>query len=255
MKIRSKQIVIALLCNVLFIQLACSDHIPGNKKQQSQMLKEQQVERLLIKPPCMKSYDNSDSSYRKEIMEIPSDGIHLYCELYLPVKGNKFPLVILTHGGFNNFEEIMRGPLSDAPVFSHCGYAALIYHKRGTGKSGGDYANSTRNDFINDIGSIAKYFVNSQLIDKNKIGVIGGSGGGLNGPVAAARFSEISFVVSSSGPIVSEEEESNYNMKNALKYRGYPDSLILQVMSYWKKTTCTMGKSRHSTIKIILQKK
>jgi len=165
-------------------------------------------------------------------VKVPSNGIELYCELYLPLKGKNFPLVILTHGGFNNFEEIMRSPLYDTPILTHCGYAALVYHKRGTGRSGGDYANSNRDDFINDIGSIAQYFSKHPLIDKTKIGVIGGR---LNGPVAAARFPDISFVVNKSGPIVTCEEESNYNIENALKYRSYPDSLIQQVMPYWRK--------------------
>ena len=250
MKIRFNQVVITILITVLLINLACSEHNPQNGKLQSHILSEKQVEKLLSKPICMKSYKRNDSSYRKALMQITSNGIELYCELYLPLEGEKFPLLILTHGGFNNFEEIMRSPLGDAPIYAHCGYAALVYHKRGTGKSGGDYANSTRNDFINDIGNIAKYFYGYSLIDKTKIGVAGGSGGGLNGPVAAARFAEISFVVSESGPIVSEEEESNYNMKNALKYRGYPDSLIQQVMPYWKKQHSLWAKADTAQLKL-----
>ena len=57
-------------------------------------------------------------------------------------------------------------------------------------------------------------------------------------------------MVSSSGPIVSEKEESNYNIENALKYRGYPDSLIQQVMPYWKKQHSLWAKADTVQLKL-----
>lgn len=223
-------LIILLLTGRTYTQI-----IAENSKQNSHILTSEQVEKLLSKPACRESFKRSDTTYQKEKMEIPSNRVTLYCELYLPLGAGKFPLVILTHGGFNEFNLIMAAPLYDAPIFSHCGFAALVYHKRGTGKSGGDYASSTNDDFINDIGNIAHYLAKHSHIDSTRIGVIGGSGGGRNGPVAAARYPIISFVVNKSGPIVPGEEAGNYNMENALRFRGYPDSLVQQVMPYWKK--------------------
>ncbi len=221
-----------------------------NIKSVNHILTSAQVEKLLSKPACRESFKRNDTTYQIEKIKIPSNGIELYCELYLPRVGDTFPLVILTHGGFNEFDIIMATPLYDAPILAHCGFAALVYHKRGTGKSGGDYASSTRDDFINDIGSIAQYLSKHSRVDPTKIGVIGGSGGGLNGPVAAARYPLISYVVSKSGPIVSGEEEGNYNMENSLRFREYPDSLIQLAMPYWKKHHALWAKSDTSQLKL-----
>lgn len=161
------------------------------------------------------------------------------------------PLAILTHGGFNEFDIIMAAPLYEAPILAHCGIAALVYHKRGTGKSGGEYVSSTRDDFINDIGSIAQFLSQHRRIDPARIGVIGGSGGGLNGPVAAARYPLISFVVNTSGPIVSGEEEGNYNIENSLRIRGYPDSLIQRAIPYWRKHHALWAKGDTAGLKLL----
>jgi len=239
-----------ILLAIVFIGKAYAQINERNIKSNSHILTSGQIEKLLSKPACRESFKRTDTTYSIERIKIPSNGIELYCELYLPREGDKFPLVILTHGGFNEFDIIMAAPLHEAPFLAHCGFAALVYHKRGTGKSGGDYANSTRDDFIDDIGSIAQYLSKHSRIDPTKIGVIGGSGGGLNGPVAAARYPLISYVVSKSGPIVSGEEEGNYNMENALKFRGYPDSLIQQVMPYWKKHHALWAKGDTMQLKL-----
>jgi dipeptidyl aminopeptidase/acylaminoacyl peptidase len=208
----------------------------------SHLLSHGQVEKLLSKPSCLQSFKRSDTTYRIEKMDIVSNGVRLYCELYLPREDGKFPLAILTHGGFNEFDLIMAAPRHDAPILAHCGFAALVYHKRGTGKSGGDYGSSTTDDFINDIGNIALHLSRHRNIDSKRIGVIGGSGGGLNGPVAAARYPIISFVVNKSGPIVPREEEQNYNIDYALRFRGNADSLVEQVMPYWRKQHALWAK-------------
>ena len=239
-------LIILLLTGRTYTQITAE-----NSKGSSHILTSEQVEKLLSKPACRESFKRSDTTYQLEKMEIPSNGIMLYCELYLPLGQGKFPLVILTHGGFNEFDLIMATPLYDAPILAHCGIAALVYHKRGTGKSGGDYASSTNNDFIDDIGNIAHYLAKHNRIDATRIGVSGGSGGGLNGPVAAARYPIISFVVNKSGPIVPGEEAANFNMEYALKVRGNPDSLVGQVMPYWKKHHALWTKRDTMQLKLL----
>ncbi len=220
-------------------------------EKRSHILDDAKVASLLLKPECLNTYIDTVKDYTVEILSIPSNGIYLYAELYIPSGGNSnYPLVILTHGGFNEFDIIMASPLYHAPRFAHCGIAACIYHKRGTGKSGGDYANSTNDDFINDIGAIAIYLSKHKNIDSTRISVDGGSAGGLNAPVAAARFPIISFVISKSGPIVKNEEELNYNMENALKFRGYSHSIVKEVMPYWEKHHALWAKKDTVALKI-----
>jgi pimeloyl-ACP methyl ester carboxylesterase len=220
---------------MIFLALLHDGEAKGQTSVESHILSSSQIETLLLQPPCLQSFKRRDTTYQIEKMAIASNGIKLSCELYLPRQDGRFPLAILTHGGFNEFDLIMAAPRHDAPKLAHCGIAALVYHKRGTGKSEGDYASSRNDDFIDDIGAIALSLSKHEKIDPKRIGVIGGSSGGLNGPVAAARYPVISFVVNKSGPIVPHEEELNFNIDYALRSRGNQDSLVQQVLPYWRK--------------------
>jgi dienelactone hydrolase len=193
------------------------------------------VAKLLVKPVCLATYVDSARTCVVQDIPVRSKGVVLSGQLYLPARTGRSPLVILVHGGFNETELIMRAPLYYAPRLAHCGFAAYVYWKRGTGLSGGVYADATNDDFIDDIVEIAKALARLPYVDSSNIGVYGGSSGGLMAPVAAARSRHISFVINTSGPIVPSEEESNFNIENALRIRGYPDSLIRKVMPLWRR--------------------
>jgi pimeloyl-ACP methyl ester carboxylesterase len=199
------------------------------------VLTEKQVDRLLVKPVCLESIDNADEWSHVEDLPVSSDGVTLSAKLYLPVGEGRWPAVILVPGGFNETELILESPRYEAPRFARCGFAAVVYYKRGTGLSGGSYADATYDDFIDDVGNIAKQLTRRADIDPARIGASGGSGGGFVASVAAARFSEIAFAINKSGPIVPGEEEGNFNINYALRSRGYADSLVDKVLPLWRR--------------------
>ncbi|MFC1527484.1 alpha/beta hydrolase family protein [Candidatus Neomarinimicrobiota bacterium] len=228
------------ICLILILQITFSKtfaqiHTPASLNATSNILTNERVEQLLVRPICLDYYDNIETWENTKDFRVESDRIFISAELYLPYGDGPWPTIILIPGGFNNTEEIMMSPRFEAPRLARCGYAATVYYKRGTGLSGGSYAEATYDDFINDVGSIAKYLVNEDKIDPKRIGVSGGSQGGIVGSIAAARFDEISFVINKSGPIVPMVEENDYNIANALKIRGYSDSLITEVLPLWKR--------------------
>jgi dipeptidyl aminopeptidase/acylaminoacyl peptidase len=168
-------------------------------------------------------------------LNVPGSGVTIHGQLYLPSTEGKFPVVILVPGGFNETDLIMMAPRYYAPRFASCGFAAYVFYKRGTGPSGGIYADATYDDFIDGVVNIAEALAKQPNIDTTRIGLQGGSSGALIGAVAAARSSRIAFVINCSGPIVSWEEETNYNMEHALLSRGFPDSLVQMVMPLWRR--------------------
>jgi len=174
---------------------------------------------------------------------VQSKGIVLSGQLYLPAGEGRWPLVILVPGGFNEVDLIMLANRYYAPRLAQCGFAAYVYWKRGTGPSGGVYADATYDDFINDIVTIAETLASHSQIDSANIGVFGGSSGGLLAPLAAARSGRISFVIGTSGPIVPSEEESNFNIHSALRMRGYADSLVEKVMPLWRRHHAAWARS------------
>lgn len=226
--------VIAAFCVTISATPAASVD-DGTAFSGSHVLGAEDVERLLLRPACFESLPDPGGWARIESLPVPSGGITLSAQLYLPKGEGRWPAVILVPGGFNETELIMRAPRYDAPRLVACGFAAVVFYKRGTGPSGGSYADATFDDFIDDIGNIAKRLAQHPDIDPARIGAKGGSSGGLFASIAAARYPEISFVVNASGPIVPREEESNFNIDFAMRSRGYPDSLVDQVMPLWKR--------------------
>lgn len=207
----------------------------GVSVESDHVLSSEEVAELLIRPECFGSPGDTSRPYIIKDYMIPSNVISLSAQLYLPSETGKWPLVILVPGGSNETESIMESPRYYAPRLARCGIAALVYYKRGTGPSGGVYAEATEDDFIDDVVNIAREIAGHSQIDSTRIGAMGGSGGGLVAPLAAARYPKISFVVSSSAPIMSGEEHENYNIEYALRYRGYADSLVQVVMPLWRR--------------------
>ena len=201
----------------------------------SHILSPKDVDKLLKRPVCLESFSQNGIWRRIEDFPVQSKGITLAAELYLPEGRGPWPVVILVPGGFNQTELIMRAPRYDAPRLAHCGYAAVVYYKRGTGKSGGLYAEATYDDFIDDVGNIAKALAQHPDIDPNRIGTNGGSDGGFVASIAAARYPEITFAVNRSGPVCHGEESGNYNMNHSLRARGYADSLVDRIMPLWRR--------------------
>jgi pimeloyl-ACP methyl ester carboxylesterase len=200
-----------------------------------QRLTAEGIERLLVKPACLQSFSDTNEWGLIEDLPVSSKGITLSARLYMPEGKGPWPAVILVPGGFNETELIMSWPRYEAPRLAHCGFAAVVFYKRGTGPSGGSYAEATYDDFIDDVGAIARELTRHPGIDPTRIGASGGSGGGFVASIAAARYPEISFAINRSGPIVPMEEEDNFNIAYTLRFRGFADSLVDHVMPLWKR--------------------
>ncbi len=209
----------------------------------SHRLTGEDIERLLVKPTCLESVADADKWDIVHDFPVSSGGITLSAKLYMPDGEGPWPAVILVPGGFNETELILESPRYEAPRLARCGFAAVVYYKRGTGSSNGSYADATYDDFIDDVGSIARQLARHPGIDKARIGACGGSGGGFVASIAAARYPEISFVINKSGPIVPMEEENDFNIAYALRTRGYADSLVERVLPLWKRHHAAWAKA------------
>ena len=243
--------VAPLILSVALFSSSCQPSDPQYDTEGGRLLNDPEIARLLEWPGCLERFSPSSATWIVEHVPIESKGIQLSGQLYVPAGGESWPLVIIVPGGFNEADLIMRAPRFYAPRLARCGYAAFVYWKRGVGSSGGIYAEATYDDFADDVVSIAHALAADPRIDSRRIGLYGGSGGGRVGAIAAARSGEISFVITSSAPIVSWEEENNYNIENALRMRGYADSLIERVMPLWRRHHAAWARgdsSEHETV-------
>jgi len=186
----------------------------------------------------------AESTFTVEVLSIPSDGVLIRGWLYLPRREGRFPLIVLTNGGGDGSRAIKS--LSDwiAPVLAHCGIAAFVHDKRGTGESGGNYAETTYDDYVTDAGNSAVHLSKHRAIDQRLIGVMGGSEGGRIAVLAASRFPIVRFAISLAGTVVSMEDDRIYAQLGSYRTRGIADSVIEAITPLWKRSLAAWAGNR-----------
>lgn len=213
---------------------------------------EDQLEILLKTPPCLDGYRTNqtgylskldstefgtlDTTFTVEKIKLPGEKFMITGWLYLPLGNGKHPLIILTNGGGNNERNIKSLSNWLAPVLAHCGIAAFVHDKRGTGESEGEFIKTTYDDYANDAGSCAIFLSKHSRIDASKIGVMGGSEGGRIAVLAASRFKEINFVVSFAGTVVSSIDDRINAQKGWLLGLNLQDTIFNAVMNIHEKS-------------------
>jgi pimeloyl-ACP methyl ester carboxylesterase len=138
--------------------------------------------------------------YTEEVtFENKKANITLAGTLSLPKKEGNFPGAILISGSGpqNRDEEIFEHKpfLVIADHLTKNGIAVLRYDDRGVGQSGGNFSTATSADFATDVESAVAFLKERKEIDKNKIGLIGHSEGGIIAPMVASKSKDIAWIV------------------------------------------------------------
>ena len=138
-------------------------------------------------------YDNADKS------------IHFGGTFTFPDNGGPFPTALLITGsGQQDRDETIFGHKPFAVIADYLtkkGYAVLRVDDRGMGQtSAGDLKNATTFDFAKDVEASLAYLETRKEVDKNKLGMIGHSEGGLIESIVASRNKNIAFIIMLAGP-------------------------------------------------------
>lgn len=150
--------------------------------------------------------------------------------LYLPSGPGPFPAVVAFHaanGGTRDYHAYRHL----ATALPNAGFAVLLFDRRGSGESGGDFETATFKDLAADGIAGVSYLKSRHEIDPARIGVWGISQGGWLAPLAATMSRDIAFVVAVSGPGVSPAQQMDYGATYALRAAGEPASVIKQALS------------------------
>lgn len=168
--------------------------------------------------------------YIEEEVSFTNGDIKLAGTLSYPSKDGNFPAVVLItgSGAQNRDEEIVGFKLFGkiADYLTRNGIAVLRCDDRGVGGSTGNISESTTEDFASDVLAGVEYLKTKPNIDKNRIGLLGHSEGGIVAPIAASQSNEVKFIILMSGPGVSGEKVINYQIKKIMQAEGAPDSVI-----------------------------
>lgn len=123
--------------------------------------------------------------------------------LTVPAGKGPFPAVVLISGSGpqnRNSEVFDHQPFAVlAHHLTQAGIAVLRYDDRGVGESTGDFNGATSEDFAGDALAAWAFLRKQKGINKNKVGLIGHSEGGMVAPIAFARQPEPAFVVLMAG--------------------------------------------------------
>ena len=133
----------------------------------------------------------------------PRSGFKLAGTLTLPQEADKCPAVILITGsGAQDRDETLMGHkpfLVIADYFTRNGIAVLRVDDRGVGGSEGNINDVSSHDFATDVLAGLEFLKTQNKIDKNNIGLVGHSEGGIIAPLAAVESKEVAFIVMMAG--------------------------------------------------------
>lgn len=149
---------------------------------------------------------------REERLSVAGPAGAIGASLFLPPGEGPFPCVILLHGSGPEPRDANRFA---AEALAQRGLAAVIFDKRGVGESGGELAGATFEDLADDAVAVAR--VLSARNEVAGIGFFGHSQGGWIAPLAATRWSDTAFVITSAGPAVPPTREAQWDVVRNLR--------------------------------------
>ena len=157
-------------------------------------------------------YESMDAGY-------DNAGVHLAGTLTVPKGPGPFPAALLISGsGPQDRDETLLGHKPFwviADYLTRRGIAVLRVDDRGVGKSTGSSTPATLDDMAGDVLAGVAFLKSRKEIDPKHIGVIGHSEGGMVGPLAASKSSDIAFVVMLAGPGVSFQQAIDAHQSQA----------------------------------------
>jgi pimeloyl-ACP methyl ester carboxylesterase len=165
------------------------------------------IRRVDAKPP----------TFKQEEVSFRNGDVTLSGTLLLPLTEVPHPAVVFLHGAGS---EGRYGARFLAEYFTRYGIAALIYDKRGVGKSTGDWKRSNFTDLAEDAIAGIHFLQQRKEINPRKIGIYGHSQGGSIGPLVAARSRDVAFVISGAGGGVPMYEAEINSLTNQIRAKG-----------------------------------
>jgi len=169
-----------------------------------------------------------------EEVRIDSNGVALAGTLIKPDDNGKFPAIVLLHGSGPE----KRGDPANRTVINalrRMGVASLIYDKRGTGDSGGDFETALYSDFIDDALAALRYLESRPDIDSSRIGLYTISESGWFGPEVAIRNGNVSFVFGKVACPLSVVDTVGWEVRNELLDAGVLESDVDRLVDVIKR--------------------
>jgi pimeloyl-ACP methyl ester carboxylesterase len=160
-----------------------------------------------------------------------SGSVQLAGTLIRPSRPAKHPAIVLVHGsGAENREYV----LPFARFLVRHGVAVLGYDKRGVGESTGDWNAASYEALAADVVAAVEYLRTRSDVDAAHIGLLGVSQAGWIMQMAAARITDLGFLISISGAGVSPAETTLDQTQNELTASGMKPPMVAAIVGLMK---------------------
>jgi pimeloyl-ACP methyl ester carboxylesterase len=161
---------------------------------------------------------HEETPYTTEDVRFSNGEVMLAGSLDIPKGPGPFPAVIFLHGAGSEVRWGASRFFSD--YFARRGIAALIYDKRGTGQSTGDWRRSDFDDLARDALSAVQLLKTHAGLDPKRIGIYGHSQGGTIAPLIASQTRDIAFVISAAGGAIPMWQGEIHSLRSQVRARG-----------------------------------
>ena len=167
----------------------------------------------------------------KEEVRFKNGDVLLAGTLVKPLGLGPHPAIVVIHGA---------GPLGRdgwqyrclGDMFARHGIAALVYDKRGVGRSTGNTEAATFDDLAGDAAAAVEALSRRADVDRGRIGLFGSSQGGWLAPLAASRRAGVAFLILDKGTAVTVEEQELQRVEYGLRAAGFPEVQIADALAY-----------------------
>jgi dipeptidyl aminopeptidase/acylaminoacyl peptidase len=139
--------------------------------------------------------------------------VSLAGSLIMPPSGGVLPAIVFVHGSGAEGRWASRFL---AMQVARRGFAALIYDKRGVGKSTGDWRTAGLADLADDAVAAVAQLRKETRIDPRRVGIHGHSQGGTLAPMIAARSRDVAFVIASAAAGLPTDSVEIFSILNSV---------------------------------------
>ncbi len=167
--------------------------------------------------------------FREEEILFTNGSVRLAGSLIRPAGGQRHAAVLFVPASTAMATREMARPV--AQYFAFHGVSCLIYDKRGTGASEGDWLRVGFGELADDALSAVRFLRARHEIEPKRVGLWGGSQGGWIVALAASRSPDVAFIMSQSGPGVTPEEQELYRNESFLRADGFSEEDIGKAMA------------------------
>ena len=136
-----------------------------------------------------------------------------------PPGAGPFPGVVFLHGSGPEGRWANRYL---AHAFARHDVAALIFDKRGVGRSEGDWHKGGFEDLVGDDAAAVEALRSQPRISRDRVGIFGHSQGATIAPWVAARDGQVAFIVAGAAGGVSMADMEIFSLSHDLKIDGLP---------------------------------